>query len=482
MKMGRLLLAGLGPGDPAYVPVPVITAIQQAAVVFLRTSKHPAMDALDNLRQDYRSFDHLYEEMDAFEEIYQTITETVMGAVKDTEGTVVYLTPGHPLVAEEASQRLLKDARSCLKVEVLPAPSALEGMYAALGIDPLGGLEIVDAYTVEDLPPGGQRPVIILQVHDRMLASNIKIALLEHYPPDTPVTLVRACGVKGEEIILTLKLHEMDHQDHFDHLTSLYIPAVPTASSWDKLNKIVRQLRGPDGCPWDAEQDHQSLRPYLIEETYEVIDAIDRQDMHNLKEELGDLLLQVVMHAQVAAEAGSFTIEDVTDMISQKMIRRHPHVFGRRGASDRQEAVTRWEEMKAAEKEVSPAASLVDSQVPGPGFMRARKLQEKVATVGFDWPDATAVLDKVQEEVDELCEVHQAGNYEDLVDEIGDVLFSVVNYARHAQVDPEAALQKTVSKFSERFRYVEEAARRRGKELADMSLEEMEQLWQRSKK
>ncbi len=481
LSLARLVLAGLGPGDPAYVPVPVITAIQKADVVFLRTGKHPAVDALHNLRTDYRTFDDLYESLDSFSAIYAAMVETVMRALDDTDATVVYVTPGHPLVAEEASHRLLQEVGTEVTVEVLAAPSALEAIYAVLKIDPLQGLEIMDAYAVEDSPPTGQRPVILLQLHDRMLASGVKLALLERYPPDTKVTLVQAAGIRGQEQVLPVELHTMDHQEHYDHLTSLYVPAVPSTSAWDRLLHIVASLRAPGGCPWDGEQDHESLRPYLIEEAYEVIDAIDREDVHNLKEELGDLLLQVVLHAQVATDAGRFTMEDVIEGISQKLVRRHPHVFGQSGPIDRQEAVTRWEEIKAAEKEDSPPVSLVDSPVPGPGLVRARKLQERVATVGFDWPHATAVLEKVQEEVDELYEVHKKGSPEDVEDEIGDVLFSVVNYARHAQVDPEVALQRTVRKFSDRFRHVERAARARDKRLSDMSLEEMEEIWQRSK-
>ncbi len=475
------MLAGLGPGDPDYVPVPVVTAIRKADVVFLRTNRHPAMIGLEPLRKDYRTFDRLYETLDSFEDIYTAIVETVVKALGEAEGTVVYATPGHPLVAEEASHRLLKAMGAKATVEILPAPSALEAMYAVLKVDPLQGLEILDGYAVETSPPTGQRPAILMQVHDRMLASTVKLALLDRYPPDTEVTVVKGAGIRGEEQLVTLELHAMDHYDHYDHLTSLYIPALEAAPGWDKLLDIVRQLRAPGGCPWDGEQDHTSLRPYLIEEAYEVVDAIDRQDMHNLKEELGDLLLQVVMHAQVAADTGSFSMEDIVEGISQKLIRRHPHVFGQSGPIDREEAVTRWEEIKAGEREGSTSVSLVEPQVTGPGLMRAHKLQEKVATVGFDWRDAAAVLNKLQEEVDELCEVHREGSHEDVMDEIGDVLFSVVNYARHAKVDPESALARTVRKFSQRFQCIERVARDQGRRLTDMSLDEMETLWQRSK-
>ena len=246
------------------------------------------------------------------------------------------------------------------------------------------------------------------------------------------------------------------------------------------LRKIVEVLRAPGGCPWDAEQTHESIRRNLLEEAYEVAEAIDEGSSDHLKEELGDLLLQVIFHARMEEEKGAFDISAVADGICKKLIYRHPHVFGDVKVKDSAEVLTNWDELKRKEKEQQTVTSVLDSVARSlPALWRAEKIQSKAAKVGFDWPDVSGALQKLEEEVGELREaVENNTNYSE---ELGDVLFSAVNTARFLKVDPEEALGNTCDKFIGRFSYVEKAAAEEGRALEDMSLEEMDMLYERAK-
>lgn len=251
--------------------------------------------------------------------------------------------------------------------------------------------------------------------------------------------------------------------------------------SLDRLVAIMAELRGPGGCPWDREQDHESLRQHLIEEAYEVVDAIDRGSAADLKEELGDLLLQVIFHAEIAKEEGRFDIEDVASDIVDKLVRRHPHIFADTKVSSSQEVIANWEQIKHEEKERQEKGELSATQgVPRslPALMYACKLQKRAARVGFDWPATGEVVLKVAEE---LAEIAEARSPEELEDEVGDLLFSAVNLARHLDVNPEIALRKVGDKFDRRFQEVERRAREAGKTIAQMSLEEVDELWEEAK-
>ena len=253
-----------------------------------------------------------------------------------------------------------------------------------------------------------------------------------------------------------------------------------------RLAAIMERLRDPDrGCPWDVAQDFESIAPYTIEEAYEVADAIDRRDMDDLRDELGDLLLQVVYHSRMAEEAGAFALEDVIASISDKMIRRHPHVFGDESRDKTPEQQTRdWEALKAAERGArSRAASALDGVAPGlPALTRAVKLQNRAARVGFDWPDAGAVLDKIAEETAELVEEVRSGDAAAQAEEFGDLMFVMANLARHLRIDPEASLRAANAKFTRRFQAIEAALRAEGRSPADSDLAEMDALWNDAKR
>lgn len=249
------------------------------------------------------------------------------------------------------------------------------------------------------------------------------------------------------------------------------------------LLDVMTRLRSPDGgCPWDLEQNFRTIAPYTVEEAYEVADAIERGDMGALKDELGDLLFQTVFHAQMAKEAGLFSFEDVTEAITDKMIRRHPHVFGDETMRTAQEQTDAWEAQKAKERAEKGADSLLDDVPAGlPGLTRAVKLQKRAARVGFDWTDAKDVLAKIAEETEELHEAMETKDRDHIEEEYGDLLFALANISRHLDIDPESALRRANEKFIRRFRHIEKTFAARGKALADARLDEMEDVWNEAK-
>ncbi len=249
------------------------------------------------------------------------------------------------------------------------------------------------------------------------------------------------------------------------------------------LLKIMERLRSENGCPWDREQTHESLRIYLIEETYEVLEALDAKDIGKFCNELGDLLLQIVFHAQIAKERGDFQIEDVITEVCSKLVSRHPHIFGDVKADTSEQVLVNWEAIKKKEKKLkSQTGVLKDVPKNLPALMRSYKVQQKAAQVGFDWDDIKDVFSKVDEELNELKEAYNSKDAQRITDELGDTLFSIVNLARFLNVQPELALTGTVNKFIRRFEYVEKQSLKQGKKLEEMSLAEMDKLWNEAKK
>ena len=330
----------------------------------------------------------MYEGEPSFDAVYETIVARVLELAARAEG-VVYAVPGHPLFGEATVRSLLvRAAEAGMTSRIVPGVSFVDTVAGALGIDPLtDGLLILDALSLDErgrnLTP--ERPTIVAQVYDRRAASQAKLALLEAYPPDHPVRVVVATGTSSESTIETT-VSELDRNESaFDHLATLYVPPVGLVDgtrSFEGLRRIVAQLRNPDGgCPWDLEQTHETLKRYLLEEAYEALEALDAGDPHRLAEELGDLMMQVLLHAQVAEDDGEFAIEDVIGHIAEKLVRRHPHVFGDVQVDGAQEVLRNWETLKKAERD---GESLLD-HVPQalPALAQAQSLQSRASKAGL---------------------------------------------------------------------------------------------------
>ncbi|MFZ5646227.1 MAG: nucleoside triphosphate pyrophosphohydrolase [Bacillota bacterium] len=485
--MGVITIAGLGPGDPGLVSVAVLEALKGSSRIWLRTEVHPVVEWLKEKGVSFRSFDYIYREAENFQEVYRRIAGEIVSLAR--EGDVLYAVPGHPLVAEESVDLILEGAAGKgHEVRIIPGMSFIDSLLAAVKTSPSKGLHVIDGLRLDRQVPDPSVSTVVTQAYSRLVMSDIKLSLMEHYPDDHVVQVVTAAGVPGEEHIEECPLYAMDRVSKVNHLTSVFIPPVKSASQpqgscfpLDPLVEVMARLRGPDGCPWDREQDHLSLRQYLLEEAYEVLDALSRQDMYNICEELGDLLLQIVFHAQIASENGIFDINNVIGAITEKMIRRHPHVFGDIKVKNSDEVIVNWAAIK--EKEKGARQSILDG-IPEylPSLMRAQKLQSAAAKVGFDWPDYTGALEKLYEELTEMMKAVKSGSGPQKEDEMGDVLFSVVNLSRLLEIDAEVALSRVIGKFRERFRHVEVMAALSGRNLSECSLDEMDSWWEEAKK
>ena len=479
-----ITIVGLGPGDPGTLTRQAWDLLSQSGEVYLRTGLHPTVAHLPaGLRT--HTFDALYEEMEDFGQVYEAIAARILDLGR-RPGGVVYAVPGHPLVGESSVIRILARAHDeGMEVRIIDGLSFIEPVLTALGIDALDGLQLADATGIASahhpaLDPG--RPALVGQLYGRRLAGEVKLTLMNAYPDDHLVTLVRAAGT-GDLATVSLPLYELDRGDAADHLTTLYLPPLPGGAGCAALQETIAHLRAPDGCPWDREQTHESLRDNLLEEAYEVLAALDAGDDDKLGEELGDLLMQIVMHVQISTEEGTFRFADVVRAINAKLRRRHPHVFGGVAVSSTAEVLANWEAIKSDERAEAASGEAPASRLAGvptilPALARAQALGDRAARLGFDWPDAQGVLEKVSEEAAEIAE---AADPDAQAGELGDLLFSLVNLARKLDVDAESALRATCDRFTRRYSQMEAYGRERGLDLAQMSLAEQDVLWEESK-
>jgi tetrapyrrole methylase family protein/MazG family protein len=321
-------------------------------------------------------------------------------------------------------------------------------------------------------------------VYDAFVASDVKLTLMEILPDDYEVYIVTAAGTSFEQV-KKVPLYMLDHETELNNLTSVYVPPVQERASlyqqFDVLREIIADLRGPNGCPWDKKQTHQSLKKYLIEEAYEVLEAIDEEDDDHLVEELGDILLQVMLHAQIGEDEGWFSIDDIIRTLSEKMVRRHPHVFGNTDVNNAEEVIANWEEIKKQEKGFVKESVLTGIPKSLPQLMRAYEIQKKAGKVGFDWVDVQPMIEKALEEWQEFQQEVINMDEEKMLGEFGDLLFAFVNIARHYKLDPEEALRSTNEKFMGRFLYMEAKVAEMNKEMQDLSLEQLDVLWEEAK-
>jgi len=481
--MAKITIVGLGCGAFGLITVETLEMLKSAKPLLLRTAKHPTVAEMRLRGIEFTSYDHVYEEKDSFEEVYKAIASDCLAQAASGEN-LVYAVPGSPLVAERTVILIRQlGMEQGITVNILPGMSFLEVLYTRLAIDPIEGLTVLDAADVTSLPPTLGTALVVTQVYNPHVASEVKLALMEYYPDDYPVVVVQNLGLP-EEQILPVPLFELDRLPGIDHLTSLYVPRKPAVErfSLDPIVDIMATLRSPQGCVWDNEQSHTSLRRYLVEEVYEVLEAIDLKQGDKLCEELGDLLLQIVFHARIAEEAKGFTMQQVVDGITAKMVRRHPHVFGDVTVRDAGEVLLNWDVIKQQEYG-SERLSVLDGIPKGlPSLMRAYKLQAKAAKVGFDWDNIQPVWDKIQEELTELRSACTTGQTADMEGELGDVLFSVVNLARFLKIDAEVALNVTNNKFIRRFSYIEQTVHDKQLKWEKLGLNQLDMLWEQAKK
>ncbi len=563
-----LTILGLGPGDPQLLTRQAWEILNTSNVVYLRTRKHPTVAGLP-AKLALRDFDELYERGSAFADVYAHITDAVIAQAQ--QGDMVYAVPGHPLVGEATVHAILRRAHELgIPTRIVGGLSFVEPVLEALvegsglgvpsqgageqgstqssglplspspalplSIDPVDGLQICDALELAALHHPSlnpDKPALIAQVYSRAIASDLKLTLMNQYPPEHEVWVVNGSrpgvpglgatetGSKGAgpeyraeeqkepesrnqvskdgaEVqqentlspthplssapVLRLPLHQLDHHDIFDHLTTLYVPALPFTGGLEAFQETIAFLRAPNGCPWDREQTHESLRTALLEEVYEVLDALDQGDLNALQEELGDVLMNVVMQIQIATEAEEFRMVDVIGEIDAKLKRRHPHVFGDVVVNSVGDVLTNWNAIKQQEHKTGgkPAReSAIDGVPPAlPALAQAQKLAHKAERAGFKFDNHEQRLAKSHEELDEVLAARDDG---ERAEEMGDLLFTIADLADGYGIDVETALREANLKFSRRFRAMEAIIRARNLQMDKLNADELQAVWREVK-
>ena len=437
-----VVVVGLGPGGPDLLTIGATAVIERVPVRFVRTTRHPSA----SVAEPATSFDALYEQAEVIDDVYTGIVEALVSAATE-HGEVLYAVPGSPVVAEHTVELLIADDR--VAVELVPALSFVDLAWVRLGIDPVErGVRLVDGHRFAAEAAGERGPLLVGQCDDRDVLSEIKLAIGDVLDATGPVPVAESPAATvivlqrlglSDEAVVELPWHELDRAVTPDHLTSVYVPALaaPVSGEVAAFVEVVRRLRAE--CPWDREQDHHSLRRHLLEEAYEVLEAIDHLDVEagegfdHLEEELGDLLFQVVFHSVLAAEEGHFTLADVARGVSAKLVGRHPHVFAGATAGSAEEVAARWEQLKKAEK---GRASVMDG-IPDalPALLYASKVQKKAASQGVDWRELLAG--------------------DAAVSDIGRRLLDVVDAARAAGDDAETELRIAAEHVRDRYESAE---------------------------
>lgn len=434
--MAGITILGLGPGEWKQLTLEAAAALNAADELWLRTRHHPLVAEMP-AHLIVESFDALYEEADEFGPLYERIADEVLRLGRRQKG-VIYGVPGHPWVGESTVRRVVTRARAeALPVRIIGGLSFVAPSLAAVEHDALDGLQIADATTLVQRhhPPfDGDRPVLLAQIYSRMVASDVKLLLMELYPADHPVTLLNGVGTR-EARTIPLPLFRLDQHSDFDARSTLWIPPLARAGSLPHLLDIVAHLRSPEGCPWDQEQDHASLRDALLEEAAEAVEAIDREALDDLAEELGDLLLLVTMHAQIASEGGDFNISRIVATVSEKLVRRHPHVFGTVQAKDSDEVLENWEAIKArerAEKGKERADPFEGIPVALPALLRAQKVARRAVRGAWEPPNPA----------ERFAEWHQAPGDEA---RLGSLLLALAAEAARRKQSAESALGRATA-------------------------------------
>ena len=414
--------------------------------------------------------------------------EVILDVLENEEAVILFL-PGKPwsgdALLKELCSRIDHGKNSLKKIggeEIWSSIMEYAGKNSPKGVGRAGGIMLLDAHYLEELRDPPRCDLFIFHPCSKQLISAIKDNLLKYYPSDHAVNILQFKPDGELSLYSSYSLGKIEEAGVFHCWTFFHLQPSPLYSLGDMAH-LMEQLRSPQGCPWDRQQDHDSLKPYLLEEAFEVLDAINNGGADELCEELGDVLLQVIFHSQLASEKKEFTIWQVIDGISRKIFRRHPHVFQNEKLSTARDVSLRWQEIKRWHRKGDKGDKGERfALTPGlPALMKAQKLQKRAADLGFDWPDIQGVLSKLVEEARELSDAYTEGNREKIEEEVGDLFFSLVNFARFLKIDAEIALNFTVEKFIRRFKYIEKQVNQHGGDYSSFSLKELDQWWEEAK-
>ncbi len=476
--MNTIQIIGLGTGKTEDLTVKAYNALNENIPSYVRTERHPIIKEIKSKDIKIDSFDDYFEKYDSFEEIYEKIISKIV-EFSEKYGRINYCTAGSPFYGDIVTKKLIDEYKDKINIIIIDGMSFLDKCIKLSGYSDYKIIKVIDCLECDEFSFDVNSLNIITQIYDKEIASQLKIKLMETYSDETIVQIIDVLEEKMRKIPLFL----LDQEKKYGFSTYFCINPIEISENKvyniNNLFRLTKILRGPDGCQWDKKQTHESLRQCVIEEAYEVVDAIDNEDFDNLMEELGDLLFQVVFHSEISSEEGYFNFNDIVTNLCKKMYYRHPHVFGDVKANNIDEALNSWEAAKKKEKNNQTYTENLKSVPKALSTLsRSYKIQKRAADVGFDWPDEKGALAKIKEELFEFIEEYRNMDFNKMENEFGDLLFAMVNFARFMKINPDVALNKTINKFINRFEYIENNAT---KDLKEMTLQEMDELWEKSK-
>jgi len=472
--MNKVTILGLGPDDINFLTVKANELLQSGRRIVFRTNICAAAEYLAKKNVRTESCDFIYETADDFDALDKAIAEHIISLAKEDD--ILYAVPGSGIYGDGSVDLICSMYDNTEIVAGVSTGEFMLSKHMPQGISE--GIAKIPASVLSDAAINTRLPMIITSLDDQYTLTEIKIVLSEKYSDEHPVTLINEDGKKD------IMLFEIDRGHNVSHTSILYIPPKKNDEKYDlyDLLKIFRKLRSPGGCPWDREQDHQSLKRYLIEECAEVLDAIDKNDMDELMDELGDILLQVMFHSVIAEERGDFDIYSVIENLSRKLIVRHPHVFGTVDVKNSDEVLQNWDEIKKKQRNSKSEAEIMKKYPKNlNALIRAQKVQERAAKVGFDWDSREGVIDKVREELEEVIFEYKQNNEQKLREELGDLLFAVVNVCRMYDMLSEFVLNESTNKFINRFETMENDIKAENLSFEELSLEQMDIFWENAK-
>lgn len=487
--MNTIQIIGLGTKGLNDLTVKAYNALTENVPTFIRTKNHPIINELEMLKNSIQEksneeifevqyFDDYFEKYESFEDVYDNIIKKIV-ELSQKYAKINYCTAGSPFHGDIVAKKLIEEYGSQINIITVDGISFLDRCIKLSNAMEYKSVLILDSLEIDEFSFDVNSLNIITQVDNKDIASLLKLKLMEIYPDDIEVIKVNVLEENSKKIPLYL----LDQEKKYGFSTYFCILPIDKMKkavyNIDNLSRTMKILRSPDGCPWDRGQDHVSIRQNLIEEAYEVVDAIDNDDVDNLVEELGDVLLQVVFHSEIASEDGYFNLNDVVSNVCKKLYFRHPHVFSENKAKDSEDALRHWEESKQKEKNIkSYTENLKNVPKALSPLSRSYKIQKRASDVGFDWDDINGAIEKVKEELFEFLDEIKSDNFNRAEEEFGDLLFAMVNIARFMKINPDIALNRTINKFINRFEFIEKNAE---KDLKEMTLQQMDELWEKSK-
>lgn len=477
--MSKITVAAVSTGDVSLLTGQVLDALHSAKRRVLRTGCHPLASWLVQHKLPFETLDTLYVNSEDFDVFNNAAADRLLSLAVEEED-VIYAVPD--LRTDTTVTTLQKKVPASVSLCFLPGISHADRCMALLG-NPAERLRYSSAESFRTARVNPSEGLMLCELHSRECAGDCKLRLMNLLPDQTNIAFFSGKD-DGSLELRWIPLFELDRQPEYNHLTACYIPPVARESrtryDMEDLVQVMQRLRAPDGCPWDKEQTHESLLTSLLEESYEFIGAVRDGDIDHMYDELGDVLLQVVFHAEIARQHGDFDIDDVTTAITGKMIERHPHIFGSVKADTSAQVLDNWDALKRKQRGIRTVAQAMEDVSTGlSATMRAAKVQHKAAKVGFDFPDASSALSKVHEEASEVQECLDKNIDPEM--ELGDLFFSIVNVCRLCQKNPDIALSTSTNKFIDRFKRLENSVEKAGKSIEDLTLSEMDVYWEAEK-